>query len=244
MSRARGADQWCCRPSKYCRVARPSSGRSCCWGWPGSSGPSRLAPASAATIDNAITSVNIKQASAGPNTPMELDMTWAVPDSANSGDTFTLDLPGELKANTTSFVLKAPDGSIVANAVVVNGVVTFTLTDYVDIAQRRQRLGVLLGPVGQRTDSRPTGPYDLDFKAGSKVFHDTVNKTGVTPVNRTEPAQDRLLDHPGHRHGRRRPDLEPGQPERAVQPGDVQGHRRRGPGDRLRLGQVRGGECP
>ena len=56
-------------------------------------GASNLTRASAATIDNAITSVSIKQTQAGPNTAMELDLNWAVPDSANSGDTFTLQLP-------------------------------------------------------------------------------------------------------------------------------------------------------
>ena len=43
-------------------------------------GASQLTRASAATIDNAITSVSIKQPSAGPNTPMKLDLTWAVPE--------------------------------------------------------------------------------------------------------------------------------------------------------------------
>jgi uncharacterized surface anchored protein len=152
--------------------------------------------ASAATIDNAITSVSIKQASAGPNTPMELDLTWAVPDSANAGDMFTLDLPGELKSNTSAFDLLAPDGSVVAKAVVVNGVVTFTLTDYVDT--HNDVHGTAFFSVRFDDATTPTsGPVDLTFTAGSKVFHDTVNKTGVGPINRAGPRKVGFWTHQG-----------------------------------------------
>jgi uncharacterized surface anchored protein len=159
-------------------------------------GAGHLTHASAATIDNAITSVSIKQASAGPNTPMELDLTWAVPDSANAGDTFTLDLPGELKSNTSAFDLLAPDGSVVAKAVVVNGVVTFTLTDYVDT--HNDVHGTAFFSVRFDDATTPTsGPVDLTFTAGSKVFHDTVNKTGVGPINRAGPRKVGFWTHQG-----------------------------------------------
>jgi Bacterial Ig domain len=159
-------------------------------------GAGHLTRASAATIDNAITSVSIKQASAGPNTPMELDLTWAVPDSASAGDTFTLDLPGELKSNTSAFDLLAPDGSVVAKAVVVNGVVTFTLTDYVD--SHNDVHGTAFFSVRFDNATTPTsGPVSLTFTAGSKVFHDTVNKTGVGPINRAGPRKVGFWTHLG-----------------------------------------------
>lgn len=149
-------------------------------------GASQLTRASAATIDNAITSVSIKQPSAGPTTPMTLNLTWAVPSSAQSGDTFTLQLPGELSAMTTSFDLLAPDGSVVATATVVNGLVTFKLTNYVDTHDNVHG-AAFFSVRWSKSVSTVTGPVNLDFTAGSKVFHDTVDKTGTTSVPRTGP---------------------------------------------------------
>jgi uncharacterized surface anchored protein len=150
-------------------------------------GASQLTRASAATIDNAITSVSIKQASAGPNTAMQLDLTWAVPDTSNSGDTFTLKLPGALSSTTTSFDLLAPDGSVVAKATVVNGLVTFTLTNYVD-THNNVHGSAFFAVRWSKAESSVTGPVSLDFTAGSEVFHDVVTKTGTgTTAPRTSP---------------------------------------------------------
>jgi uncharacterized surface anchored protein len=133
--------------------------------------------AQAASIDGAITGVNIKQSTAGQFTSMELDLTWAVPDSANGGDTFTLKLPPDLVSRTTSFELKAPDGSIVANAVVVNGVVTFTLTDYANT--HNDVHGTAFFFVRWDQQNLPTqGPVNLDFTTTTTVYHDTVTYTG------------------------------------------------------------------
>jgi uncharacterized surface anchored protein len=159
-------------------------------------GASHLTTASAATIDNAITSVNIVQGSAGQNTPMKLDLTWAVPDSANSGDTFTLKLPAELDSISTSFDLLAPDGSVVAKATVVNGLVTFTLTNYVDTHDSVHG-SAFFYVRWDKSESSVTGPVSLDFTAGSKVFTDTVNKTGVTGTPRTGPHKTGFWTHQG-----------------------------------------------
>ena len=91
-----------------------------------------IRPASAADLNGAITNVSVQQDSVDWWSNMRVDIDWAVPDSAVAGDTFTLTLPPELSALTSGFDLKAPDGSVVAHAVIVNGVVTFTLTDYAD----------------------------------------------------------------------------------------------------------------
>ncbi len=156
-------------------------------------GASQLTRASAATIDNAITSVSIQQPSAGPNTPMKLNLTWAVPSSAQANDTFTLQLPGELTALTTGFDLLAPDGSVVATATVVNGLVTFKLTNYVDTHDNVHG-AAFFSVRWSKSVSTVTGPVNLDFTAGSKVFHDTVNKTGTDDCSPDRSAQDRLLD--------------------------------------------------
>lgn len=87
--------------------------------------------AGAQTIDGAITSVEVVPADPLPGQNVELKLTWAVPDDARAGDTFSMDLPGELNRITTSFALTNSTGDVVANAVVSAGGVTFTLTDFV-----------------------------------------------------------------------------------------------------------------
>lgn len=89
-------------------------------------------PASAATIPGAVTAVSVVPDDPAPGQSVRLDLTWAVPDTARGGDTFTLDLPGELNRITTSFALADESGATVATAQVTDGLVTFTLTDFVD----------------------------------------------------------------------------------------------------------------
>lgn len=91
------------------------------------------APATAVEIPDAITSVSVEKESYGYKEKITLNFTWSVPDKAVTGDTFSLRLPPELKAdNRAKFPLLAPDGSVVANAAWNDTTVTFTLTDYVD----------------------------------------------------------------------------------------------------------------
>jgi uncharacterized surface anchored protein len=144
-------------------------------------------PASAAQINGAITNITLSPASAGPGDPIRVDVDWAVPDSAVAGDTFTLTLPPQLTSLTTTFQLKAPDGSVVAVAQVVNGVVTFTLTDYADTHDSLH--GSAFFSVKWDLSTTPTsGPVGLDFGTTTKVFHRTVIKTpGTTTVDRSKP---------------------------------------------------------
>ncbi|WP_461635175.1 Ig-like domain-containing protein, partial [Glutamicibacter soli] len=65
--------------------------------------------------------------------PIRFDFKWAVPATAQAGDTFTIQLPNELRVrNSAGFPLLAPDGQTAANAVWSYKTVTFTLTDYVN----------------------------------------------------------------------------------------------------------------
>ncbi len=150
-------------------------------------GATQLNRASAAEVDGAITGVNIVQTTAGPAQAMRLDLTWAVPDSASGGDTFTLTLPPELDSVTSGFNLLAPDGSVVAVAHVVGRVVTFTLTAYANT--HNDVNGSAFFSVKWDSQNSPTsGPVSLDFTTSTKVFHDTVTKTtGTGTVNRTKP---------------------------------------------------------
>src|SRR5580765_4603060 len=135
-------------------------------------GATQLTRASAAEINGAITGVNIVQTTAGPAQAMRLDLTWAVPDSASGGDTFTLTLPPELDSVTSGFNLLAPDGSVVAVAKVVGQVVTFTLTSYADT--HFDVHGTAFFSVRWDQQNSPTsGPVDLAFTTSTQVFHDT-----------------------------------------------------------------------
>lgn len=142
--------------------------------------------ANAAVIDGAITGVDVQQTSAGPHEAMQVDITWAVPDSARSGDTFTLQLPPELQAVSRSFELDAPDGSVVANAVENNGIVTFTLTSYADTHSAIS--GTAFFTVRWDLDHvTTTGPIPLSFTAGTKVYTDTVTFVPGGNSSRTRP---------------------------------------------------------
>ncbi|WP_337001139.1 MULTISPECIES: Ig-like domain-containing protein [unclassified Microbacterium] len=94
-------------------------------------------PASAATIEGAITSVTTTERVVAQNDRVEFSCTWAVPDHSQPGDQFTLQLPAQLRWNrtvATDFSLRspAPENAEVATAHVDgNGLITFTLTDFV-----------------------------------------------------------------------------------------------------------------
>jgi Big-like domain-containing protein len=149
-------------------------------------GASHLSRASAAPIDGAITNVSIQQTDAGTNTNMRLDLTWAVPDSASSGDTFTLTLPNELTSVTTGFDLLAPDGSVVATAHVAGKVVTFTLTTYAD-THVDVHGGAFFSVKWDQSNLPTEGPVTLKFTTSTTVYTDTVNYTGSGTIDRTVP---------------------------------------------------------
>ena len=89
--------------------------------------------ASAAVIPGAITSISTKSSKVAQWDQVDFSCTWAVPDGSKPGDTFTLQLPDELRwSGSKTFDLLSPDCAVVAKAVVNDsGYVVFTLTDYV-----------------------------------------------------------------------------------------------------------------
>jgi hypothetical protein len=93
-----------------------------------------LAPASRAdVIEGAITSITTTATHVDQWDQVAFGCTWAIPDGSKPGDTFSLDLPPELKwFGSKTFALLAPDGSVVANATADDsGHVVFTMADYV-----------------------------------------------------------------------------------------------------------------
>lgn len=90
-------------------------------------------PGQAAVISGAITSITTTATQTQQYDRVDLDCTWAVPNGSKPGDTFTLQLPSQLRwYGASTFTLKSPDGQAVAIAQVdSHGLVTFTLTNYV-----------------------------------------------------------------------------------------------------------------
>ncbi|MDO5698545.1 MAG: Ig-like domain-containing protein [Dermatophilus congolensis] len=89
----------------------------------------------AATVNNAIKSINVDETSAAAGDSVKVSVVWAVPDGSKKDDTFTLTLPTMLVTNALDGVtreLKDSNGEVVATYVVHGQVVTFTLTEYAE----------------------------------------------------------------------------------------------------------------
>lgn len=122
------------------------------------------APASAAEIPGAITSVKTDKSSYGYSEQLRLDFTWAVPDGSAPGDTFALQLPDALKAvSLARFTLAAADGTPVATAAWSGKTVVFTLTDYVATHRSVAGSGFLTAQWDHSVVTETGGPVILTF---------------------------------------------------------------------------------
>ena len=89
-------------------------------------------PAQAAEIDGITPTITVDTESVDYWDRFEVGVTFAVPDGASAGDTFSLTLSDELRMLTAPVDLRAPDGSLVATVVADGPTLTYTFTDYVD----------------------------------------------------------------------------------------------------------------
>ncbi len=124
--------------------------------------------ARAATIDGAITSITTTATGTAQWDTVDFACTWAVPDGSAPGDTFSLDLPSELRwFGATDFVLAGRDGLPVASAHAdASGHVVFTLTDYVlTHVDVHGSCHFSTQYVAETTDET----VDLDFQVGDEV---------------------------------------------------------------------------
>ncbi|GAA4136514.1 SdrD B-like domain-containing protein [Leifsonia shinshuensis] len=122
------------------------------------------APADAAEIPGAITSVKTDKSSYGYSERLRLDFTWAVPDGSAPGDTFSLQLPAALSAASLArFTLAAADGSPVATAAWNGKTVVFTLTDYVATHRSVGGSGFLTAQWDHSVVTETGGPVVLTF---------------------------------------------------------------------------------
>lgn len=127
--------------------------------------------ASAAEIPNAITDVKITGDPTKPlsvNSRFSMDATWAVPDSAQAGDTFTLSFPSVIVGYNTSFELKDPDGAVVGTCDVKDTAFTCTLSEYVNDRDNVHGTLTFTATAKEATDSEV-----LEFRTGNDVIIET-----------------------------------------------------------------------
>ncbi|CAM3310353.1 Ig-like domain-containing protein [Nocardioides dubius] len=97
-----------------------------------------FAPSASAEEIDAITGVEITTRTDEVNRyeRLALEATWAVPDDARAGDTFSLQIPagtpGDVNIFAGSFDLLAEDGSVVGTCTMSPKQITCTLSDYVE----------------------------------------------------------------------------------------------------------------
>ena len=147
-----------------------------------------FASGSAKDLPSAITDVAIAQSTAGQYSAVTVDIAWSLPSTARPGDTFTVDLPASLVAQNATFPLRAPDGSIVANAVVENGVVTFTATDYVSTHRNVHGTAHLDAHFNQ-SKITPGTTNDFNFLAGSTHYDGKVAIGTTAAATHTYPTK-------------------------------------------------------
>ncbi len=140
--------------------------------------------ASAATIAGAIKNVTVTPTDPTLTSLMKTDLSWCIPDGSHTGDTFSLTLPDQLTSFPPGFPLLAPDGSVVATAVVVNHVATFTLSNYVTTHQN------VCGDAffTSRLDANKIGPGDsttLTYTSGGDSWKTPITVQSTTGIDRT-----------------------------------------------------------
>ncbi|MFW0771822.1 Ig-like domain-containing protein [Paenarthrobacter nitroguajacolicus] len=128
-------------------------------------------PASAAAIEDAEITISTESIVTGQWDQVDLTCAWSVPDYSQPGDTFTLQLPAELRwFGAATFDLENPDGQTVATATANEaGLVIFTLTDFV--ASHPLNVGGTCSLATQYSVNPTTGggTEELSFTVGDSV---------------------------------------------------------------------------
>lgn len=87
--------------------------------------------ANAAQLDTVVTDLRTV-GRAAPGEAFRVDFDWVLPDAAQPDDTFSIELPDDVRPLEESFDVTDPRGDVIAHAAAVDDGVDFTLTEYVD----------------------------------------------------------------------------------------------------------------
>ncbi len=133
--------------------------------------PTTIPSAAAATIDGGVTSVTVNSVVDRQWDQVDLDCAWEVPDKSAPGDTFSLQLPPELRwFGSPEFDLLSPEGEAVATGVAgQTGLVVFTLTDYVEQHPYDVSGTCKFSTQFVQSPGQP-GTVDLQFSSGSQLL--------------------------------------------------------------------------
>lgn len=144
--------------------------------------------AQAAVVPNAITSVSTTSTVGDQWSQVDFTCRWAVPDGSQPGDTFTLQLPPQLRwFGSTDFDLKTPSGETVATAHASDsGLVVFTLGSFV--ASHQGIGGTCSFSTLYAEKPASGGTTQLDFQVGSTVIR--------VPVTIDQPCQQDCAPKP------------------------------------------------
>ena len=133
-----------------------------------------VSSADAAEITDAITDVDIAQTSSTIFSTLDFSVDWMVPNGSVAGDFFTIELPPELDIpDSFTFDLTDANGNVVAVATVNNGVITFTLTSFVEGMNNISGTAFLMANMNQNLieDGQDN---DFTFVSANGSFTDTV----------------------------------------------------------------------
>ncbi|WP_311214135.1 MULTISPECIES: Ig-like domain-containing protein [unclassified Arthrobacter] len=128
-------------------------------------------PASAAELTDAEITLRTESVVSSQWDQVDLTCEWSVPDNSRPGDTFSIQLPPQLRwFGVTSFDLQNPDGEAVATAMANDsGLVVFTLTDFV--AEQPLNVGGTCSFSTQYSvDPGDSEIEELSFTVGSTVL--------------------------------------------------------------------------
>lgn len=136
-------------------------------------------PAGAATIPGAITSITTTATTVAQWDVVTFGCTWAVPDHSQPGDTFTLQLPSQLRwQGPMDFNLTDPSGQVVATAhASASGLVVFTLTSYVTTHPLNLHGTCTLTTQYTAVQTQP-GPETLVFGVGGETITVPIEDAG------------------------------------------------------------------
>lgn len=133
--------------------------------------------AQADVLEDAVTSVQIREESADRYAMVHVDIEWTVPNGTQEGDTFTVELPPilEIAAGLTA-ELKVPGTDIVvANAAVVDGQLVVTMTSF---AEEHENVRGSVWVEARFSSEAVVGETnDVEFVIGTDTFQDAVEVT-------------------------------------------------------------------
>lgn len=138
-------------------------------------------PASAADIPDAEITISTQSVITRQWDQVDLSCAWSVPDNSKPGDTFTLQLPTELRwFGATTFDLNNLAGETVATATAKDsGEVVFTLTDFV-ASHPLNVGGTCLFSTQYSLEPAIGGPDELTFTVGDRVVRVPVSTRPCT----------------------------------------------------------------